>query len=230
MKRWMPAVVVAGAASLVAWKKVVDPWHGRWGATDEEVGMGLPGDGLVAEPASQVTRAVTVDAPPEAVWPWIVQLGADRGGFYSYTWLENLFGLHIHNADEIVAEWQERAVGDLVYADAKGSGGWYVVEVLPGEALVLKVGDVKAGRPIGRDEQLGWEFLWTFVVQPLPGGRSRLIVRERTGFGRRLTEVAMAPIGVVSFVMTQKMLRGIKARAESRAPEPTHPGAGPAPS
>jgi len=218
MKRWMPMGVIAGAAAVVAWKQILDPWQQRWGATDDEVGMGLPGDGLVADPASQVTRAVTIDAPPDAVWPWIVQLGADRGGFYSYEWLENLFGLHIHNADEIVPEWQERAVGDLVHADAKGSGGWYVVEVLPGEALVMKVGDVKQGRPVGRDEQLRWEFLWTFVVRPLPGGRSRLIVRERTGFGRRLTEVAMSPIGLVSFVMTQKMLRGIKARAESLMP------------
>lgn len=217
MKRWLPAVVVAGAASLAAWKQVVDPWQQRWGATGDEVGMGLPGDGLVAEPASQVTRAITIDARPEAVWPWIVQLGADRGGFYSYEPLENLFGLHIHNADEIVPEWQDRSVGDLVYADAKGSGGWYVMEVLPGEALVMKVGDVKAGRPVGRDEQLKWEFLWTFVVRPLPGGRSRLIVRERTGFGSRATEAMMSPIGLVSFVMTQKMLRGIKARAERTA-------------
>ncbi len=217
MKRWVPVVTIAGAASIAAWKKVLDPWHERWGATDEEVAMGLPGDGLVAEPAVQVTRAITVEAPPEAVWPWIVQLGADRGGFYSYEWLENLFGLQIHNADVIVPAWQERSVGDLVYADAKGSGGWYVLEVLPGEALVMKVGDVKAGRPVGRDEQLKWEFLWTFVVRPLPGGRSRLLVRERTAFGSRLTELAMSPIGLVSFVMTQKMLRGIKARAEASA-------------
>ncbi|MBK9178749.1 MAG: hypothetical protein IPM45_04110 [Acidimicrobiales bacterium] len=98
---------------------------------------------------------------------------------------------------------------------AKGSGGWYVMEVLPGEALVLQVGDVRAGRPIHRDSQLRWEFSWSFVVRPAPGGRSRLLVRERTGFGSRLSEVAMSPIGIISFVMTQKMLREIKVRAEA---------------
>jgi hypothetical protein len=215
MKRAALAAAVVAAASAVGWRQVLGPWQQRWGATDDEVVMALPGDERVAEPAAQATRAVTIEAPPEAVWPWVAQLGADRGGFYSYERLENLFGLGIHNSDVIVPEWQERAVGDLVFADAKGSGGWYVVDVVPGEALVLSVGDVKAGRPVRRDEQLGWEFGWTFVVRAASGGRSRLIVRERTGFGSRLTELAMAPIGVVSFVMTQKMLRGIKERAEA---------------
>ena len=213
--RSIVGLVGAGAVSALAWRKVVGPWQERWGATDAEVATALPGDDLVAEPADQVTRAITIDAPPEAVWPWVVQLGADRGGFYSYECLENLFGLDIHNADTIVPEWQHREVGDLVPADAKGSGGWYVMEIVPGEALVLQVGDVTAGRPIHRDEQLRWEFLWTFVVRPAPGGRSRLIVRERVAFGSRLTELAMSPIGVVSFVMTRAMLLGIKARAEA---------------
>jgi hypothetical protein len=217
MRRWLTIAGMVGAGSALAWRRWVAPWHERWGATEEEVRARLPGDELVAEPATQATRGITIDAPPEAVWPWIVQLGADRGGFYSYERLENLFGLDIHNSDAIVPEWQERAVGDLVYADATGSGGWYVAELVPGEAFVLQVGDVKAGRPLRRDERLRWEFLWSFVVRPLDGGRSRLLVRERTGFGSRLTRLAMAPIGLVSFVMTQKMLRGIKRRAESHA-------------
>ncbi|MCU0311710.1 MAG: hypothetical protein MUE36_12315 [Acidimicrobiales bacterium] len=212
--RRLVTVGLLAAALAAAWHRFVTPWQQRWGATDDEVHMALPGDDLVAEPADQVTRAVTVDASPGDVWPWLLQLGADRGGFYSYEALENLFGLGIHNRDVIVPEWQERAVGDLVLADAKGSGGWYVVEVVPREALVLKVADVKAGRPVRRDEQLRWEFQWTFVVRPAPGGRSRLIVRERTGFDSRLTRALMAPIGVVSFVMTQRMLRGIKTCAE----------------
>lgn len=215
MKRWLPGVGVLGVAAAVAWHRWVTPWHERWGATDEEVRMSLPGDDLVAEPAQQNTRAIGIGAEPGSVWRWIVQIGADRGGFYSYEWLENLFGLGIHNSDVVVPAWQHRSVGDLVLADAKGSGGWYVMEVVPGEALVLQVGDVRTGRPIHRDSQLGWEFSWSFVVRPAPGGRSRLLVRERTGFGSRLTEVAMSPLGFVSFVMTQKMLREIKARAEA---------------
>jgi hypothetical protein len=141
--------------------------------------------------------------------------GTDRGGFYSYERLENLFGLDIHNADRIVPEWQHRQVGDLVYADRQGAGGWYVMQVVPGEALVLLVGDVKAGRPLRRDEGLNWEFLWTFSVSPAHGGMSRLVVRERTGFGSRLTWALMSPIGFVSFVMTRKMLIEIATRAEA---------------
>jgi hypothetical protein len=217
VRRWLPGVGVLSAATAVAWHRWVTPWHEQWGATDDEARMALPGDDLVVEPAQQNTRAIGVDGEPWSVWQWIVQIGADRGGFYSYEWLENLFGLGIHNSDEVVPAWQHRTVGDLVFADAKGTGGWYVMEVRPGDALVLQVGDVRAGRPIHRDEQLRWESSWSFVVRPAPGGRSRLLVRERAGFGSRLTEVAMSPIGFVSFVMTQKMLREIKARAEAVA-------------
>ena len=213
---------LGGVATAVAWHRWVTPSHERWGTTGNEARMALPGDEVVVEPAHQVTRAITIDAEPAGVWPWLAQLGADRGGFYSYEWLENLFGLGIRNSDRIVPAWQQREVGDLVYADAKGSGGWYVMEVLPGEALVLQMGDVRAGRPIRRDEKMGLEFSWSFVVRPAADGRSRLLVRERVGFGSPLTRVAMSPIGFVSFVMTQKMLRGIKACAEAVAP---HPGA-----
>lgn len=215
MKRSLVGAGAFGVATMVAWHRWVTPWHEQWGATDDEIRMSLPGDHLVAEPAQQNTRAIDIDAEPGSVWPWIVQIGADRGGFYSHEWLENLFGLGIHNSDVVVPEWQHREVGDLVLADAKGSGGWYVMEVLPGEALVLQIGDVRAGRPIRRDEKLRWESTWSFVVHPAPGGCSRLLVRERAGFGSRLTEVTMSPIGIVSFVMTQKMLREIKARAEA---------------
>ncbi len=180
--------------------------------------MALPGDDLVAEPAEQITRALTIDAEPDAVWPWIVQIGADRGGFYFYEWLENLFGLGIHNSDVLVPAWQHREVGDLVFADAKGSGGWYVMDIQPGRALVLLVGDVRTGRPLRRDEQLRWEFCWSFVLLPLSSGRCRLLVRERTAFGHPLTRALMSPIGIVSFVMTRQMLRGIKRRVESVAP------------
>lgn len=215
MRRWLPGAIALAMAAASVWRRWVTPWHRRWGATDDEARMPLPGDGLVAEPAQQSTRAIGIDADPASVWPWIIQIGADRGGFYSYESLENLFGLGIHNSDEVVPAWQHRDVGDLVFADAKGSGGWYVMEVLPGEALVLQVGDVRAGRPLRRDEQLRWESTWSFVVRPAPGGRSRLLVRERAGFGSRLTELAMWPVGFVSFVMTRKMLREIKARAEA---------------
>jgi hypothetical protein len=177
----------------------------------------LPGDELIAPPASQTTRAISIDASPADVWSWVIQLGADRGGFYSYDWLENLFGLDIHSASRIVPEWHHREIGELVHANRKGSGGWYVSIATPGEALVLQLANVKAGRPLSRDEGLGWEFTWTFAVFPIDGGGTRLLVRERTAFTRRVTRLVMSPIGLVSFVMTRKMLLGIKQRAEGMA-------------
>ena len=184
------------------------------GATDAELDMELPGDELTAGPVEQSTRAITIDATPHEVWPWLVQLGADRGGFYSYDWLANLFGLRIHSADSIVPDWQRLEVGDMVYSDRARENGWIVVEVVPDEALVMKQADMKAGRAMSRSEGLGFEFQWTFALRALPTGGTRLLVRERVAYGRRLASVVMAPVGVVSFVMTRKMLLGIRQRAE----------------
>jgi hypothetical protein len=190
------------------------PWHRRWGATDDEVRMTLPGDELVAEPRERCTRAITIDAPPSAVWPWVIQLGADRGGFYSYDSLENLFGLGIHSAERIVPEWQHREVGDLVAAISTGAGGWYVAEVRPDEALVLQLADVARGRPVRRGDRNGWEFVWIFALLGRPDGTTRLLVREVTSIPSRWMRLAMAPIGPVSFVMTRRMLLGIRERTE----------------
>jgi hypothetical protein len=214
--RGLAAAAAVAGGTFAAYEVWGRPWQERWGATDDELVTSLPGDELVAEPASQVTRAVTIDAPREEVWPWIVQLGADRGGFYTYDCLENLIGLDIHSADDVVEEWQDLAVGDVVYADRARTGGWYVVELHPREALVLQVADLAAGRPLRRDEKLKWEFLWTFALRDTPDGGTRLVVRERVAFDSALTRVIMAPVGFVSFVMTRRMLLGIKARAEGR--------------
>lgn len=212
------SVVVATAAvaagSVSAYARLVKPWVERWGATDEELSARLPGDDLVAAPATQVTRAITVEAPPEVVWPWIVQLGADRGGFYSYDWLENLFGLGIRSADHVVDAWQDLHVGDVVHANRAGTGGWYVVELRPYEVLVLKVANLAAGRPLRRNELFRWEFLWTFALRPIDSERTRLIVRERVAVDSPLTRAWMSPMGVVSFAMSRRMMLGIKVRAE----------------
>jgi hypothetical protein len=209
------AVALAGAATVV-YERRLKPWQERWGATDDEIALALPGDEFVHEPAAQVTRAITIDAPREQVWPWIVQLGADRAGFYTYDRLENLFGLGIHSADEIVEEWQALESGQVVYADRAQTGGWYVMELRPHDALVLKVGDLTAGRPLRRDEKLKWEFLWTFALRDAPGSGTRLLVRERVAFDSTITKALMSPIGFVSFVMTRGMLLGIKSRVEAQ--------------
>ncbi len=217
MFRRVVTALAGFAAVLFAYRRWLRPWHESWGATDEELSMALPGDDLVAEPAEQITRAITIDATPGEVWPWIVQLGADRGGFYSYDWLENLFGLEIHSAEEIVEEWQDLQIGDIVAASRDRSGGWVVADLRPDDALVLQVADVKTQRPIRRDQKFGWEFLWTFALRPAPSGGTRLVVRERVGFGNVAMGIVMEPVGLVSFVMTRAMLMGIKSRAEARA-------------
>lgn len=213
MRRWLAGVALV-AASGIAYERWFEPWQQRWGATEEETRLALPGDELVVDPAEQATRAVTVDATPDQVWPWLVQLGADRAGFYSYDWLENLIGLDIHSAETVEATWQDLQVGDVVYASRDRSAGWYVMELRPREALVLQVANLAAGRPLRRDEQLKWEFLWTFALRPTDAGTTRLLVRERTAFDSSVTRAMMTPMGLASFVMTRRMMLGIKARAE----------------
>jgi hypothetical protein len=87
----------------------------RWGATDDELRRHLPGDDLIAGSRPTVTNVVTVDAPPEQVWPWIVQIGRGRAGFYTYTWIENLLGADIHNLDRIDPNLQALAIGDRIW-------------------------------------------------------------------------------------------------------------------
>jgi hypothetical protein len=213
--------VLAGVALWQGYRRTWGPGHDRWGATDEEVAAHLPGDELVPDPAAQNTRAITIAATPAQVWPWLVQVGADRAGFYSHDWLENLAGLRIHSADRVVDEWQHLAVGDVVRAsngaDEARSGGWYVVELLPEKALVLQLADLPHRRPARRTDPGGFEFLWTFALADSGDGTTRLLVRERVAFGNRWLRTVMAPTSLVSFVMTRQMLRGIKARAEAPA-------------
>ena len=90
---------LGAAGALAAYVFLVRPWHLKWGATDEETKMILPGDELFEHPQLNATHAITINAPVKKVWPWLVQIGQNRGGFYSYTWLENLVGCDMHNAD-----------------------------------------------------------------------------------------------------------------------------------
>ena len=213
--------MVAGAAGWTAYRATLGPRHDRWGATDEEVAAHLPGDELVAEPAEQNTRATTIAATPAQVWPWLVQLGADRAGFYTHDWLENLAGLRIHNADRIVEEWQQLAVGDVVRAsnaaDAEKRGGWYVAELMPEKALVLQLADLRHGRHARRTDPGGFEFVWTFALVDGGDGTTRLLVRERVAFGNRWVKALLAPTSLVSYVLTRGMLLGIKERVERSA-------------
>ena len=185
----------------------------NWGATSQEQGITLPGDELVADPASVATRAVTVAAPPVEVWRWLVQIGQDRGGMYSYDWLENIIGLRIHSTDRISEEWQHLDAGDQVRLVRKGWLGRKdgfalpVARVDPGRAIVLRE----------QPPQQPWDAVWSFHVVPLGSGRCRLISRSRSAFPRGAARLATWAMEPVTLVMTRKMLLGIKQRAERRA-------------
>ena len=177
-----------------------------WGATKGEQALRLPGDELVPEPATVVTRAVTVEASAERVWPWLVQIGQDRGGMYSYEWLENLFGLDIHNADEIRPEWQRLAPGDAVWLVPPGALGLAeglaltVDQVVPARSLVLRV------EP--------WHAVWSFHLRPYGSTRCRLLSRSRSPRPHGLARMGAELVDPITLLMTRRMLLGIKARAE----------------
>src|SRR5690349_13402587 len=111
-----------GAATLVAaaYSPPVRRWCLTYGATAEEAAGVLPGDELLPDPDVVSTRAVTIGAAPQAVWPWLVQMGSGRGGAYTYDWIENLFGLNMHSADEILPQFQDLAAGDVLPLGADG--------------------------------------------------------------------------------------------------------------
>lgn len=127
------ATALGGAAALATYAFFIRPRHLRWGATAEEVKMPLPGDELLEHPKLNATHAITIDAPVADVWPWLVQVGQNRAGFYSYTWLENLVGCAMHNANQIVPEWQELKVGDEVWLHPKAPP-LKVLAIEPGRA------------------------------------------------------------------------------------------------
>jgi hypothetical protein len=205
-RRWLDArLLVVGGAVAVGVARARARYL-RWGATDDELKVGLPGDELVAAADLTATRAVTVRAVADAVWPWIAQLGQGRGGFYSYDFLENLVGCEMHSADRVVAEWQSIVVGDAVHLHPEV--GLIVAVVEPGRALVLR-----GGVPIGRTPP-PYDFTWAFVLRDQADGSTRLVVRERYAYLRRWAWLLVEPAELVSFVMSRRMLRGIKQRAE----------------
>jgi hypothetical protein len=121
-KRMALSLIAACLAAILVYALALRPWLLRWGATSDEVSKSLPGDPLVPQANSTATRAITINAPPERVWPWIVQIGQGRGGLYSYAWLENLVGCDIVNAETIHPEWQDLKAGDAVRLHPKMPG------------------------------------------------------------------------------------------------------------
>jgi hypothetical protein len=185
------------------------------GATDQESNDPLPGDELIEKADRTATRAITIGASAHQVWPWIAQLGQGRGGFYSYDFLENLVGCDIHSAERIVPEWQHVRVGDQVrFAPGIGLA---VVLLEQGRSLVLR-----GGVPIGKTPP-PYDSTWAFTLRDEPDGTTRLLVRERYVYKRPWARLIVVPTGVLSSVMSHKMLRGIRHRAERTAVPPGGP-------
>ena len=191
-------------------------WYNRWGATDEEQKMALPGDELVPSPRISYTRAITIHAPPGAIWPWLVQMGQGRGGLYSYDGLENLIGCEIHSADRMLPEFQHLQPGDhVLFGPAvKKFPGQVVLEVQPGRAILMCALD-----PVTR--QAVQSATWVFVLEEQAGGSTRLLVRGRNGYEpTTANQILWHILEPITFVMERKMLKGIKARVEDRYHQP----------
>jgi hypothetical protein len=205
-RSWLDARTVAVGGAGAASTALARARYLRWGATDDELNVTLPGDELVPAADLTATRAVTVRAPADRVWPWIAQLGQGRGGFYSYDFLENLVGCDIHSAERVVPEWQSIEVGDTVHLHPEVALVVAVVE--QGRALVLR-----GGVPIGRTPP-PYDCTWAFVLRDQADGSTRLVVRERYGYSRRWARLLVEPTELISFLMSRRMFHGIKERAE----------------
>jgi hypothetical protein len=192
------------------------PWHRRWGATDDEVERPLPGDELVSGANFETTRAINIEAPLEQVWPWLVQIGQGRAGFYSYDVLENAMGLDIHSADRILPEYQDLAVGDEI-AIAPEGGGFTVAAIEPNHYLLLDARGAGDSEVDAAFREADMASTWLFLLEARNGDRTRLIVRWRARWDSTQSPASFligAMLDPVEFIMEQKMMRGIKQRAE----------------
>lgn len=172
-----------------------------WGADRDEVHRVLPGDELLPGPDGGSTRAITINAPPAAVWPWLVQIGpAPRGGAYTYDWIENLLGLGFHSTDRILDQYQHPEPG---LAIGLGDNEMRFERIEPERTLVLRSGD--------------GNWLWSFNLIETGSGRTRLISRNRYRLPSAAARIGMLALEAGSLVMERRMLFGIRERAERLA-------------
>jgi len=207
-----PIAFVLGA--VIIYRRWLRSWTRNWGSNQAERHMNLPGDEIVKNPRDVQTRAISIDASPAEVWPWLVQFGQNRGGLYSYDWLENLAGCDIHSADQILPQYQHLEKGDhvrLVREDYPVDLTFEVAEIEPEKVLVLR-------SPGTRQEAFADGFpwvSWAFVLRE-EGGRTRLLVRWRSDYKDTFFSRIWNGWGIEipHFVMERKTLKGIKQRAE----------------
>ena len=196
----MTAISLAAAA--LVYRGLVRRRILNWGATDAEADARLPGDELLEHADGVATRAISIDAPAVAVWPWIAQIGpSPRGGAYSYDWIENLLRLDMHSTDRVLPDYQHPEVGDTL---GYGKNRMRFERVEPRRVLAT------------RSEDGNW--VWSFVLDE-QDGQTRLISRNRFRLPSLTARIGMLPLEPASLVMERKMLRGIKQRAERLAAE-----------
>lgn len=191
------AMLWAGAVAHLGYSWLIRPWHLQWGATADEVRRPMPGDERIPHPMVCATRGITIEAPPESVWPWIAQMGGyTRAGWYSYDRFDNA---GVPSAERIIWELQRVEPGDVLLTSPHNGftvrevepGSWMVLEILEGESRITSVP----------------------MVSPLSGGRSRLVIRVRAYFEPR-HRVFWAAFDIGDFVFMRKQLKGIQRRAE----------------
>ena len=208
-------IAAAEGTALMMWHLVATPFIGRrrlrWGTIGSEATDPLPGDDLVPDPKWSYTLGIGIDAPPDAVWPWIAQVGQRRGGFYTYQALENLVGCKITNTSEILPEYQEPALGSEIYLHPTAPP--MRVEIVdPPEAFVL------FGSPADIGSETSWGMsTWQFVLRPGSNGTTRFLTRGRSDYTsdwKSRLAFGRFPIEVITFVMSRKMMIGIGRLAE----------------
>jgi len=207
MKKFLKSIGILAGLAVLAVIVIVAlmPWMDRWGATDDEITASFSGDELIPSPRIVYTRAVSINASPEEIYPWIVQLGADKGGMYSYTWFETyVLQCPQANADRIHDEWQDLKVGDkvLMCPDVNAPPAFDVALVEQDRTIVL-----------GHQVDGIWSDVWQFNLLPQADGTTQLILRSRDAKEGWLWDV-MRP---GEFIMVRGMMLGIKERAETIA-------------
>ena len=197
--------ILAGIAILVAIvTAALLPWMDRWGARDEEIAASFTGDELLPSPRITYTRAISINAAPEEIYPWIVQLGAEKGGMYSYSWFEtNILRCELINADYIHEEWQDLKVGDQMKMCPGTSGPPpYEIAILePNRAIVM-----------GHQQDGKWVEVWQFSLVLQADGTTRLVIRSRNAAEGWFWDL----IRPGEFIMMRGMMLGIKERAEQQ--------------
>lgn len=200
-------LAAAGGIAAGLYRLVVRPWFLSWGSTNEERGGRLAGDDLTPESNYVTTRAVTIQAPAGSVWPWLVQMGQDRAGFYTHNWVERTLRSGIPDVSEIHPEWQHIEVGDLVRTNRDIGGkplGWPVVAVEPDRSLVLRSRSMPTGT-------------YAFVLEAIDAFSTRLIVRDRAHWKRWQWPFAALLYEPLHAYMETGLINGLKRRAENRS-------------